>query len=185
MAELPDTRRERFLRDFGITPYDADVLTASRGLADYFEATVKAGANAKLAANWIQTEVLRRMKASGPEAELEPEFRPSPKELASLLRGIESGQISTAMAKKIFPQMFDSAKSAAEIIAAEGLAQISDTGEIERICREVLARNPDNVAKYKSGNEGVFKFFVGQVMKASRGQANPQAVNDILKRLLA
>jgi len=104
-------------------------------------------------------------------------------ELLELSR-IESGDITGASGKKVFAAMFETGKSAEEIISAEGLAQIQDTREIERLCREVIAKNPDNVAKYRAGNEGVFKFFVGQVIRASRGQANPQLVNDTLKRLL-
>ena len=108
----------------------------------------------------------------------------SPAALAELLGRIESGSITTAVGKKVFAAMVDTGKSAAEIIAAEGLSQIQDAGEIERMCREVIEKNQDNVAKYRAGSEGVFKFFVGQVMRASRGQANPQVVNDTLRRLL-
>ena len=109
----------------------------------------------------------------------------APAALAELLAKIEKGEITAASGKKVFATMFDTGKSAAEIIAAEGLAQITDTSAIERIAREVVAKSPDNLAKYRSGNEGVFKFFVGQVMRETRGQANPQAVNEILKRVLA
>jgi aspartyl-tRNA(Asn)/glutamyl-tRNA(Gln) amidotransferase subunit B len=98
---------------------------------------------------------------------------------------VESGAVNAATAKKVFATMFETGKSAEEIIAAERLSQIQDSGEIERLCREVVEKNPENVAKYRAGNEGVFKFFVGQVMRASRGQANPQIVNDALKKLLA
>ena len=108
-----------------------------------------------------------------------------PAELAALVGKVESGEITAASGKKVFARMFDSGKPATEIISAEGFSQISDAGEIERWCREVIERNADNVAKYRAGNEGVFKFFVGQVIRASRGQANPQTVNDTLKRLLA
>src|SRR6266849_854690 len=184
MPELPAARRARFLRDYALTPYDAGVLTDTRPLGDYFEAVVRAGAPPKSAAHWIQTEMLRQMNEAGVVAERVEEFKPAPKELALLLQGIQNGQITPAMAKKVFPQMFATGRSAEEIITAEGLAQISDAGEIERLCREVITAYPENVAKYRAGNEGVFKFFVGQVMRASRGQANPQQVNDALKRLL-
>jgi aspartyl-tRNA(Asn)/glutamyl-tRNA(Gln) amidotransferase subunit B len=109
----------------------------------------------------------------------------TPAAFASLLKVVEAGQITSAIGKKVFAAMFETGKTSDAIIAAEGLAQISDTSSIEQACREVIAKNPENVAKYKAGNEGVFKFFVGQVMKATRGQANPQLVNDTLKRLLA
>ena len=98
---------------------------------------------------------------------------------------VEKGEITAASGKRVFATMFDTGKPSAEIIASEGLAQITDTGAIEKIAREVVAKSPDNVAKYRSGNDGVFKFFVGQVMRETRGQANPQAVNEILKRVLA
>ncbi|HVA95243.1 MAG TPA: Asp-tRNA(Asn)/Glu-tRNA(Gln) amidotransferase subunit GatB [Candidatus Dormibacteraeota bacterium] len=182
MPELPDARRKRFVRDFGITPYDAEVLSTTRALADYFEAVAAAGAPAKPAANWIQVELLRQLKDAGKEITESPL---PPAELAALIAKVESGEINAATGKKVFARMFETGKPAAEIIAAEGFSQVSDTGEIERWCREVIEKNPDNLAKYRSGNEGVFKFFVGQVMRASRGQANPQTVNDTLKRLLS
>ena len=182
MPELPDARRKRFVRDFGITPYDAEVLTTTRALADYFEGVAAAGAPAKPAANWIQVELLRQLKDAGKEITESPV---PPAELAALIAKVESGEINAASGKKVFARMFETGKPAAEIIAAEGFSQVSDTGEIERWCREVIEKNPDNLAKYRGGNEGVFKFFVGQVMRASRGQANPQTVNDTLKRLLS
>jgi len=181
MPELPHTKRERFVREYGITPYDADVLTDTRAHADYFEAVIKAGAPPKMAANWIQTELLRRLKDAGKEMTESPA---GPAALAELLQLVESGQVTAASGKEVFAKMFATGQSARALIAAEGLAQIKDAGEIERLCREVIEKSPENVAKYRAGNEGVFKFFVGQVIRASRGQANPQQVNDTLKRLL-
>jgi aspartyl-tRNA(Asn)/glutamyl-tRNA(Gln) amidotransferase subunit B len=181
MPELPDRKAARFQADYGITPYDAKVLTATRSLADYFEAVVRSGAPAKAAANWISVELLRRLKDGAHISECPVE----PSALAELLREIDKGAITAASGKRVFATMFDTGKRPAEIIAAEGLTQITDTNEIERIARDLVARNPDNVAKYRSGNEGVFKFFVGQVMRETRGQANPQAVNEILRRVLA
>jgi aspartyl-tRNA(Asn)/glutamyl-tRNA(Gln) amidotransferase subunit B len=182
LPELPEAKRARFVSAYGITPYDAEVLTGTQALAHYFEGVTKAGASPKSAANWIQTELLRRLNDSGKEIDASPV---SPAALAELLKLVESGQITGAVGKKVFATMFESGRGAAEIVAAEGLAQISDTSAIEQATREVIAKNPDNVAKYRSGNEGVFKFFVGQVMRATRGQANPQSVNDILKKLLS
>jgi aspartyl-tRNA(Asn)/glutamyl-tRNA(Gln) amidotransferase subunit B len=182
MPELPDAKRKRFVREHGITPYDAGVLASTRELADYFEAVARAGAPAKSASSWIQVELLRLLKDAEKEITESPV---PPAELAALIARVESGEINAATGKKVFARMFETGKSAAEIIAAEGFAQVSDTGEIERWCREVIEKNPDNAAKYRAGNEGVFKFFVGQVMRASRGQANPQTVNDTLKRLLS
>lgn len=182
MPELSDAKMERFLREYGITAYDAGVLTATRPLADYFEATVKAGAAGKSAANWISVELLRRLNDTGKPIENCPL---QPARLAQLLTRMDRGEITAATGKKVFAKMFDSGKTADEIIAEEGLCQITDAGTIEKVARELIAKNPDNVAKYRSGNEGVFKFFVGQVMRETRGQANPQLVNEILKRLLA
>jgi aspartyl-tRNA(Asn)/glutamyl-tRNA(Gln) amidotransferase subunit B len=182
MPELPAARRRRFEQEHGLSDYDAGVLTGSRALGDYFEAVIRAGGPSKASAGWIQTELLRRLNDSGQPVEASPV---SPAALAGLLAQIEAGNITGASGKKVFAAMFENGKSAEEIISAEGLAQIQDTGEIERMCREVIEKNPESVAKYRAGNEGVFKSFVGQVMKASRGRANPQLVNEILKRLLA
>ena len=182
LPELPDTKRARFVASYAITPYDAGVLTATKALADYFEAVVKAGAPGKAAANWMQTELLRRLHDSGKEIDSSPV---SAKALAELVGLVEAGKITASVGKKVFATMFESGRSAADIVTAEGLgAQVSDSA-VEAAARDVISKNPDNVAKYKSGNEGVFKFFVGQVMRATRGQANPQSVNDILRRLLS
>jgi aspartyl-tRNA(Asn)/glutamyl-tRNA(Gln) amidotransferase subunit B len=181
MPELPAAKRARFVSVYGVTPYDAGVLTAARALADYFEAAVRAGAPAKAAANWISTELLGRLNDAGKEI---GDSTVTPAALAELLAKIESGEITGSTGKKVFARMFESGKAPAEIIAAEGYSQISDTGAIESVARAIIAKNPENVAKYKAGNEGVFKFFVGQVMREMRGQANPQAVNEILKRIL-
>jgi len=182
LPELPEAKRLRFVHAFAITPYDAEVLTGSRPLADYFESVVAAGAPGKSAANWMQTELLRRLKDAGKEIDNSPV---SPTALAELLKLVESGQITGAIGKKVFPIMFDSGRAAGEIVASEGLAQSSDTSAIEAIAREIIEKNADNVAKFKAGNEGVFKFFVGQVIRATRGQANPQVVNDVLRKLLS
>jgi len=182
LPELPEAKRIRFVSAYGITAYDAEVLTNTKALADYFEAVVKAGAPGKGAANWMQTELLRRLNDSGKEINASPVSADSLAELVSL---VESGKITVAVGKKVFATMFDSGRTAADIVAAEGLgAQVNDAA-IDAAARDVIGKNPDNVAKYKSGNEGVFKFFVGQVMRATRGQANPQSVNEILKQLLS
>jgi aspartyl-tRNA(Asn)/glutamyl-tRNA(Gln) amidotransferase subunit B len=182
MPELPAAKRARFQSEYGISPYDAGVLTDSQALADYFEAAIRAGAPSKSAASWISVELLRRLNDAGKDIS---ECPLDPAALAELLAKIEQGEITAASGKKVFAKMFDTGKRAAEIVAAEGLSQITDTGAIEKIAREIVAKNLDNVAKYRAGNEGVFKFFVGQVMRETRGQANPQAVNEIVKRVLA
>src|SRR5579864_4663883 len=182
LPELPDAKRARFVSAYGTTPYDAEVLTGSQALADYFEAAAKTGASPKNAANWMQTELLRRLNDSGKEIEASPV---SPTALAELVKLVESGQINGATGKKVFATMFETGRGAADIVAAEGLVQINDTSAIEQAVREVIAKNPDNVAKFKAGNENVFQFFIGQVMRATRGKANPQAVGEALRRLLS
>jgi aspartyl-tRNA(Asn)/glutamyl-tRNA(Gln) amidotransferase subunit B len=181
LPELPSAKRVRFVSSFGITLYDAEVLTDTQSLANYFESVVKAGAPGKAAANWMQTKLLRHLNDSGKEISASPV---PPKSLAELVSLVESGKITGAVGKKVFVTMFETGRPAADIVAAEGLgAQVTDAA-IEEAAREIIAKNPDNLAKFKSGNEGVFKFFVGQVMKATKGQANPQAVNDIVRKLL-
>jgi aspartyl-tRNA(Asn)/glutamyl-tRNA(Gln) amidotransferase subunit B len=182
LPELPEAKRNRFAIVYGLTPYDAEVLTGSQSLADYFEAAAKAGAPAKTASNWIQTELLRRLNDSSKEIEASPI---TPSALAELLKFVDSGRLTAAVAKKVFATMFDTGRTPADIVAAENLGAQVDDSAIEQAAREVIEKNQDNVAKFKSGNEGVFKFFVGQVMRATRGQANPQAVNDILRKLLS
>ncbi len=182
LPELPEAKRERFASSYGITPYDAEVLTTSRTLADYFEAVVAAGAPGKSSANWILTELLGRLsdaRRACADSHIEPAA------LAELVQLVDTGKITGAIGKKVFATMFDSGRSAAEIVAAEGLGAPVGDSAIEQAAREIIAKEPANVAKFKAGNQGVFKFFVGQVMKATRGQANPQAVNDILLKLLA
>jgi aspartyl-tRNA(Asn)/glutamyl-tRNA(Gln) amidotransferase subunit B len=182
MPELPAAKRTRFVEEYGIAAYDSGVLTAESALADYFESVVRAGAGARAAASWISVELLRRLKDAGKDI---GDCPVRPVALAGLLKRVDEGEITAATGKKVFEKMFETGKGAEEIIASEGLAQISDAGAIETIARRVVAKSPENVAKYKSGSDGVFKFFIGQVMKETRGQANPQIVNEILKRVLA
>lgn len=190
LPELPDAKRARFITQYGITPYDAGVLTETRALADYFETVTKLAGDAKKVANVIANWVLAEVKDRGITLEEWADRVPAA-QLARVLAFMSaqvpaSGiSISAATARAVVGKMAETRRTADDIIAAEGLAQISDSSAIERAAREVIEKNPDNVAKYKAGSEGVFKFFVGQVMKATRGQANPQLVNDILRRLLS
>lgn len=181
LPELPEAKRTRFGASYQVSPYDAGVLTSSRELADYFEAVVKAGASGKAAANWMQTELLRRLNDSGKQITESPV---SAAGLSELIKLVEGGKITAAVGKKVFAKMVETGGGAAQIVEAEGLGAQVSNDSIEQIAREVIERNAENVAKFKSGNEGVFKFFVGQVIKATRGQANPQTVNEILKKLL-
>ncbi len=181
LPELPVAKQARFVASYGVTPYDAEILTGTQALADYFEAVVRAGAPGKAAANWMQTELLRRLNDSGKTISEGPI---GPAALAEVVSLVESGKITGAVGKRVFAAMFETGRSAEEIVAAEGLgAQVSEAA-IEQAAREVIEKNPQNVAKYKSGNEGVFKFFIGQMMKATRGQANPKVIEETLRRLL-
>ena len=188
VPELPDAKRKRFVASYGITPYDAEVLTESRLVADYFEGVIANSfsphVNPKLAANWIQNEFLRLANETGKL--LEKYEWPTYADAARLLERVQERMLTAASAKKVLSRMFREGLGIDEAVRAEGgTTPLFDKAEVESLCREVIEKNPDNLAKYRAGNEGVFKFFVGQVMRASRGQANPQTVNDTLKRLLA
>jgi aspartyl-tRNA(Asn)/glutamyl-tRNA(Gln) amidotransferase subunit B len=182
LPELPEAKRVRFMSDYGLTPYDAELLTTSRNFGDYFEEAVRFGAPGKAVANWMQTELIRCLNDSKTPFLENPV---SSSALADFVKLVESGKITAAVGKRVFAKMFETGRPAGDIVAAEGLGAQVDESAIEQAAREIIEKNPDNVAKFKSGNEGVFKFFVGQVMRATRGQANPQAVNDILRRLLS
>ena len=188
MPKLPDERRRIFISDFGLSKYDAHVLTDSRLVADYFEKVLANSSSPhvdpKLAANWIQNEFLRLANETGKL--LEKTEWPTHGDAARLLERVQERMLTATSAKKVLSRMFKDELGIDEAVRAEGgTTPLVDRDEIERLCVEVIEKNPDNAAKYRAGNEGVFKFFVGQVMRASRGQANPQTVNDTLKRLLS
>ncbi len=179
--ELPEARRKRFMDEYGLSYNDAAQLTAERSLADYFEQTAKAAGNPRGAANWIRSELLRELEALGHTAAESPV---AAAELGALVRLIDEGKISGKQGKDVLIEMFKSGKTAATIIAEQGLAQVSDAGEIERIVAEVIAANPKQLEQYRAGKTGLIGFFVGQVMKASQGKANPKLVNDALAEKL-
>jgi aspartyl-tRNA(Asn)/glutamyl-tRNA(Gln) amidotransferase subunit B len=181
LPELPEARRRRLIAEYGLPAYDAGVLTASRGLADYFEATARAAGNAKAASNWIMGEVLRRLNASGGDIRA---VRVGSEALAALIRLVDAGTISGSAAKTVFERMYEAGLGAAEVVRAEGLAQISDEQALVAIVREVIAANPEPVAQYRGGRIGTFGFLVGQVMRAASGKANPRIVNELLRREL-
>jgi aspartyl-tRNA(Asn)/glutamyl-tRNA(Gln) amidotransferase subunit B len=181
MPELPQARRQRFVAALGLPEYDATILTASRALADFFEATVAAGAGAKAASNWMMGELTRALNESGKAITDSPV---SPDRLAGLLALVDQGRISGAMAKTVFEKMFASGQSASDIVAAEGLAQITDDTQITERITAVLAANDDAVAQYRAGKSAALGFLVGQVMKATGGKANPKRVNELLKQML-
>ncbi len=181
MPELPETRKARLIREFELPEYDAVILTSQRRLADYYEKTAAACPNPKAASNWIMGDLLRDLK----EYNLEIQDSPvSPESLGELINLIESGEISGKMGKDVFEAMFREKKGPRQIIEEKGLKQISDTSSLEKIIQEVITQNPDAVKNYKAGKKASFGFFVGQVMKATKGQANPQLVNGLLKAAL-
>jgi len=189
LPELPDARRDRFMSQYNLSRYDANLLTDSRAMADYFEASLKllpardgAEKKAKTVANWLLGEFTRLLNATNIEingAKVEPQH------LVEMLDLIDKGTLSTTMAKEVFEDMFHSGKKASQVVQEKGLAQISTTTELETIVGQVIAANLQAVADYKQGKETALKFLVGQVMKATKGQANPQMVNELLRRMLA
>lgn len=181
MPELPEHRRQRFITELGIPEYDAEVLTASRSLADYYEECVAFHHNAKTVSNWVMGEITRGLNESGLSIDNCPV---TPRLLAELLRLIDSGTISGKIAKTVFDEMWKSGKEPKTIVEEQGLVQVSDSGAIEAIIDEILARESGQVAEYRSGKDKLFGFFVGQVMKASKGKANPAVVNELLLKKL-
>jgi len=183
LPELPDAKRDRFMQAYGLTRYDAGALTASRELADFFERTVEAaGGEGKLSANWVMGELSGLLNKEGRDISASPV---SPDRLGGMLQRIKDGTISGKIAKQVFEAMWNGEGDADAIIEKKGLKQITDTGAIEKIVLDVLDANPKQVEQYKGGQEKLLGFFVGQVMKATQGKANPGEVNKILKGLLS
>jgi aspartyl-tRNA(Asn)/glutamyl-tRNA(Gln) amidotransferase subunit B len=181
MPELPEARRRRFMDQYGLSFSDASQLTSERSLADYYEKVVKVSGNPRSASNWIRSELQRELESAGMAAGSSPV---SPEDLGELVRLIEAGKISGKQGKDVLVEMFKSGKNAASIIAEQGLVQVSDTGEIDRIIDEVISASPQQLEQYRAGKETLFGFFVGQIMKASKGKANPKVVNERLKTKL-
>jgi len=182
IPELPDAKRERFAKDYGLPEYDADMLTQSRALASYYEATVKLLNQPKVVSNWVMGELMRLLNADGKEIDDCPI---GPDRLAGMIKMIDGGVISTKIAKTVFEEMYKTGKDAETVVKEQGLVQVSDTGAIEKIIDEVIKANPAQHADYKAGKDKLFVFFVGQVMKASKGKANPDMVNQLLKKKLS
>ena len=181
LPELPEQRIKRFAEEYGLSFADATQLVSDRSLADYYEATAKASGNPRAAANWIRSELLRELEAAGKTAAESPV---PAEELGRLVRLIDEGKISGKQAKDVLVEMFKSGKGALAIIEEQGLVQVSDTGEIDALIDEVIAANPDQVVAYRGGKEALLGFFVGQVIKASKGKANPKIVNERLREKL-
>jgi aspartyl-tRNA(Asn)/glutamyl-tRNA(Gln) amidotransferase subunit B len=182
IPELPDAKRDRFVKDYGVPEYDADMLTQSRAVAAYFEESVKLSGQPKVVSNWMMGELMRLLNGEGKEIEDCP-IRPD--RLAGMIKMISDGVISTKIAKTVFEEMYKTGKDAETVVKEQGLVQVSDTGAIEQIIAEVIKANPGQAADYKAGKEKLFGFFVGQVMKASKGKANPDLVNQLLKKRLS
>jgi len=181
LPELPLARAERFMNEYKLPAYDAFILTQERDLADYFEEVAHACGNPKSASNWVMTEFMRELN----EAKKEPFDAPvSAKSLGKLIELIDKGTISGRIAKSVFAEMWQTAKEPETIVKEKGLVQVTDTAAIAKIIDDVLTANPSAVTEYKSGKEKLFGFFVGQVMKATKGQASPAVVNDLLKEKL-
>jgi aspartyl-tRNA(Asn)/glutamyl-tRNA(Gln) amidotransferase subunit B len=182
LPELPLQRKGRFAREYQIPEYDAGVITASKALADYYEESVRLFPEPKQVGNWIMGDFLRLLKEDDKEAEASPL---SPRQLAEMLALIKDGTISGKIAKTVFEEMYKTGKGAKEIVEEQGLVQITDQGAVEQAVASVLQDHPQEVEAYKNGKAKLFGFFVGQVMKATQGKANPQLVNDILKKRLS
>ncbi|MEF9944442.1 MAG: Asp-tRNA(Asn)/Glu-tRNA(Gln) amidotransferase subunit GatB, partial [Burkholderiaceae bacterium] len=183
MPELPDAMRSRFMADFGLSEYDAQTLTASHAMADYYEAAAKAVTDKKVAANWVMGEVSAALNAAGIEIDAAPV---TPAQLAGLLARLADGTINAKGAKEVFAALWaKEADHADAVIEARGLKQISDSGAIEALIDDVLAANAKMVEEFRSGKEKAFNALVGQAMRATKGKANPAQVNEILRKKLA
>ena len=182
LPELPEARRTRFMENLGLKPEDAATLTASRELADYFEICLKAGGNVRRCTSWVTVHLLGLLNARGLDIAHTPV---SPEALGELVALLEKGDINDKIAKEIFEDMAQTGKTASILIGEKGLAQVSDTSELEAAVLQVLKENPEEVSAYKGGKTKLMAFFMGKVMKATRGQANPKVVTELLQRMLA
>jgi aspartyl-tRNA(Asn)/glutamyl-tRNA(Gln) amidotransferase subunit B len=181
LPELPDTRRQHFTTHYGLPDYDAEVLTASKALADYYEATVRLYNQPKVVSNWVMGEVMRELNRQHHSPQQAPV---TPMHLAELLRLIDEGVLSGKIAKTVFEEMYRTGKPAQAIVEEQGLVQMTDSAALEGIITQILADNASQVAAYRAGKQKVFGFFVGQTMKATHGKANPALVNELLRKLL-
>jgi aspartyl-tRNA(Asn)/glutamyl-tRNA(Gln) amidotransferase subunit B len=181
LPELPDPKRERFIKAYGLSDYDARVLVDERETAEYYEAVAK-GRDPKLAANWVSSELFGLLNKAGKSISESPV---SAAHLGELIGLIQDNTISGRIAKDVFAEMFETGKAPGAIVEAKGLRQVTDTGAIDAAIDDILAKNADKVAEYRSGKDKLFGFFVGQVMKATAGKANPAMLNERLKAKLA
>ena len=181
LPELPREKKERFIRDYALPEYDAAILTATRQLADYFEECVRLGPQPKVVSNWVMGDILRNV----PDTRDISQFPVTPSHLAEMLLMVDKGTISGKIAKTVFEEMVATGRMPQPIVAEQGLVQVSDEGALEKAIQSVLNAHADQVEQYRQGKEKVFGFLVGQVMKTTKGKANPQVVNELLKKMLA
>jgi aspartyl-tRNA(Asn)/glutamyl-tRNA(Gln) amidotransferase subunit B len=181
MPELPARKRERFIGEFGLREYDAEVLTQTRAASEYFETAARVSGDPKTAANWVMGDLMGLLKAAGKEIAESPV---SAEHLGELVKLIARGDLSGKLAKEIFPRMFATGDAPAAIVEREGLKQVSDSGAIEKMVAEAIAANPKQVEQYRGGKTTVLNFLVGQVMRATRGQADVALVTELLKQKL-
>ncbi|MEN6411688.1 MAG: Asp-tRNA(Asn)/Glu-tRNA(Gln) amidotransferase subunit GatB [Veillonellales bacterium] len=181
LPEMPDARKQRLINDYGLSDYDADIITASKAMADYFDGAIAQKADAKAVTNWLMGEVSKHLNTAGLEMKDCPV---TPAKLAGMIGLIDKGTISNKIAKTVFEEMWTSGKDASTIVKEKGMVQISDAGEIEAIVAAVIAANPQSVADFKSGKEKALGFLVGQIMKQTKGRANPELVNKMLRQRL-
>ena len=181
LPELPDQKKQRYMDEFDLSAYDAGVLTGSRELADYFETVAAKTGDAKLSANWVTGELAARLNKE--EVEI-TDSKVSAEEYAGLISRIKDNTISGKIAKEVFDAMWNGEGTADEVIESKGLKQITDTGAIEAMVDEVIANNPEQFEQLKGGKDKLMGFFVGQVMKASKGKANPAQVNELMRKKL-
>ncbi|MDP2157056.1 MAG: Asp-tRNA(Asn)/Glu-tRNA(Gln) amidotransferase GatCAB subunit B, partial [Nitrospirota bacterium] len=182
LPELPAAKCSRFISDFDLPEHDADLLTSERETAGWFEEAVNAGGQPKAVSNWMMGELMKLLNEENRSIE---DCRIKPPQLADMLKLIDNGIISGKIAKTVFDEMYKTGKDAAEIVKEKGLIQISDSSEIEKIVDEILAKSPKEIERFKAGDEKLIGFFVGQAMKATKGKANPQMLNDLLKKKLS
>jgi aspartyl-tRNA(Asn)/glutamyl-tRNA(Gln) amidotransferase subunit B len=182
LPELPGARCQRFVSQYGLSEYDADVLTSSRDMAEYFETVVDLCGDAKLSANWVSADLLGLLNRLDLTFSQSPV---SPTALGTLISRIKDNTISGKIAKTVFEALSEGETDVDAVIESRGLKQVTDTGAIETLVDEVIAANPDQVAQYRGGKEAVFGFFVGQAMKLSKGKANPAQLNELLRKKLS
>jgi aspartyl-tRNA(Asn)/glutamyl-tRNA(Gln) amidotransferase subunit B len=182
LPELPLARRQRFIAEIGLPEYDADILSGERALSDYFEAAVAAyGGDPKRVSNWLMNDVLAMLNESGQTAD---QLKLTPQYFAEVLKLMDAGTVNTPTGKSLLAKVQASGQAPAAIVQAEGLAQVSDEGELRKIAEEIVAANPDNVASYRAGKEALMGWFVGQLMARTKGKADPKAAARILRELL-